>query len=57
MKSLLENLLEIEIIGVAQSGQNDSMSGDEITFTFDDKQMSENFYAAFSRAITLCRDE
>ncbi len=57
MKTLLENLLEIEIIGVGQNGQNDSMNGDELTFTFDDKQMSENFYAAFSRAITLCKDE
>jgi hypothetical protein len=31
------------------------MYGDEITFTFDDKQMSENFYAAFGRAIALCK--
>ena len=57
MKSLLENLMKIEIIGVDQDGRNDSMNGDEITFTFDDKQMSENFNAAFSRAITLCKDE
>lgn len=49
--------MEIEIIGVGQDGRNDSMNGDEITFTFDDKQMSENFYAAFSRAITLCKDK
>ncbi|HEY0458497.1 MAG TPA: hypothetical protein VGC97_05045 [Pyrinomonadaceae bacterium] len=57
LKSLLEYLMEIEIIGVGQNGRNDSMSGSEITFTFDDKQMSENFYAAFSRAITLCEDK
>ena len=57
LKSLLENQMKIEIIGVGQNGRNDSMNGDEITFTFDDKQMSENFYVAFSRAITLCKDE
>lgn len=57
MKSLLENLIEIEITGVGQDGQNDSMNGDEITFTFDDKQVSENFHAAFSQAIALCKDE
>ena len=57
MKSLFENPMEIEIIGVGQNGRNDSMSGDEITFTFDDKQISEDFYAALSRAIILCKDE
>lgn len=57
MKSLLENLLRIEIVGAGQDGRNDSMVGDELTFTFDDKQMSENFYAAFSRAIALCKNE
>lgn len=57
LKSLLENQMKIEIIGVGQNGGNGSMSGDELTFTFDDKQMSENFYAAFSRAITLCKDK
>lgn len=57
MKSLMENLMEIEIIGVGQNGRNDSMDGDEITFTFDDKQASENFYAALSQAITICKDK
>jgi len=57
MKLLLDNLMKIEIVGAGKDRRNDSMNGDEITFTFDDKQMSENFYAAFSRAITLCRDE
>ena len=57
LRSLMENLMKIEIIGAGQDGQKDSMNGDEITFTFDDKQMSENFYAAFSRAITLCKEE
>lgn len=57
MKQMLENLMKIEVIGGGQDGGNDSMNGDEITFTFDDKQMSEDFYAAFSQAITLCKDE
>lgn len=57
IKSLLENKMKVEIIGVGQSGRNDSMDGDEITFTFDDKQISKTFYAAFSKAIALCRDK
>lgn len=57
MKSILENRMEIEILGAGENGENDSMNGDELTFTFDDKQMSENFYAAFSRAITLCKEK
>jgi hypothetical protein len=32
------------------------MGGNTVTFTFDDKQMSEDFYAAFSRAINLCKE-
>ena len=57
LKSLLENQMKIEITGLEQIRRNESMNGDEITFTFNDKQMSENFYAAFSRAVTLCKDE
>lgn len=57
LKLLLENQMKIEIIGIGQDGRKDSMDGDEITFTFDDKQASENFYAAFNRAITLCKDK
>ena len=57
LKSLMDNLMKIEIIGAGQDGRNDSMNGDVLTFTFDDKQMSENFYAAFSQAITLCKDK
>jgi hypothetical protein len=57
LKSLLENQMKVEIIGAGENGSSDSMGGDELTFTFDDKQVSENFYAAFSRAITLCNDK
>jgi hypothetical protein len=57
MKSLLENQIEMKIIGIGQNERTDLMNGDEITFTFDDKQMSESFYAAFSRAITLCKEK
>ena len=49
--------MRVEIINAERNEQNDLMYGDELTFTFDDKQMSENFYAAFSRAVTLCKDK
>ncbi|MEJ7848337.1 MAG: hypothetical protein WKF92_09635 [Pyrinomonadaceae bacterium] len=52
-----ENAMRVKIINTEQNEQNDLMYGDEITFTFDDKQISENFYVAFSRAITHCKDE
>jgi hypothetical protein len=55
LKLLLENQMQIENIDNRQEDRKDSMNGDEITFTFDDKQTSENFYAAFSHAITLCK--
>lgn len=32
----------------------DQMYGDSVTFTFDSKDMSEQFYAAFRQAIRLC---
>lgn len=57
LKSLLENQMKIKITGAGQDARNDSMTGDEITFTFDDKRMSESFYTAFSRAILLCRGD
>jgi hypothetical protein len=55
IEELKENAMRVEIINTARNKQNDLMYGDEITFTFDDKQMSENFYAAFGRAIALCK--
>lgn len=57
MKSLLEDMMEIEIIGAEPDGGNDSMNGDTLTFTFDDKQVSENFYAVFRQAIILCKEK
>lgn len=54
LKSLLENLLKIEVIGVGQIGRNDAMNGDTITFTFDDREMSEKFDSAFRQAIKQC---
>lgn len=57
MEKMLENQMKIEIIGAGEGGGNDSMTGGTLTFSFDDKQQSENFYAAFSRAITLCKDK
>ena len=57
MEELRENAMRIEIISTEPNEQNDLMYGDELTFTFDDKQTSENFYAAFSRAITLCKEK
>ncbi len=57
MEELRENAMRVEIISSEQNEQNDLMYGDELTFTFDDKQTSEKFYAAFNRAITLCKDK
>jgi hypothetical protein len=57
LKSLLENQMVIEVVGARADGRNDSMNGDKISFTFDDKQMSDDFFAAFNRAIALCKDE
>lgn len=57
IKEIRTNSLTVEVAGAGENGQNDSMNGDELTFTFDDKQMSEDFYNAFSRAITLCKDK
>lgn len=57
LKSLMENALKIEIDGVGQDIKESSMNGDELTFTFDDEKTSKNFYAAMSRAITLCKDK
>lgn len=56
IEELRENAMRVEIINSKPNEQNDLMYGDELTFTFDDKQASENFYAAFSRAIALCKD-
>lgn len=56
IKELMENAMRIEIIGAGTDGRNDKMTGGELTFTFDDKQKSEDFYAAMSRAITLCKE-
>jgi hypothetical protein len=53
MQSLM-NELKIEINGSRQDGQNESMIGDTLTFTFDDKEMSEKFNAAFRLAIKQC---
>lgn len=57
IKKLLENAMSMEITGDGLNGQSSKMTGDELTFTFDDKQMSEDFYAAFRRALTLCKDK
>jgi hypothetical protein len=57
IKEVIANRLALEVIGAGENGRNDSMNGDELTFTFDDKQMSEDFYNALSRAITLCKDK
>lgn len=55
IKEAMKNGMRIETKSAKQNGEIDKMYGDELTFTFDDKQMSENFYAAFSRSITLCK--
>ena len=57
IEELKENAMRVEITNAERNERNDLMYGDELTFTFDDKQMSENFYAAFSRAIILCKDK
>lgn len=57
IEELKENTMRIEIMNTTVNEQNDLMYGDELTFTFDDKQMSENFYAVFSRAITICKNK
>jgi hypothetical protein len=56
LKSQADNLPWINIIGAGHGGLDDSMGGNTVTFAFDDKQMSEDFYAAFSRAINLCKE-
>ncbi len=57
MVDFLENRMKIDVIGSRPDGENDTMTGDELTFTFDDKQMSEDFYSAFGRAIDLCKEK
>lgn len=51
----LLNDLKIEIIGSGEDGRNESMSASgTLTFTFDDKEVSDKFYGAFRQAIKLC---
>jgi hypothetical protein len=52
-----ENLedIKIEITASEQGGKAESMSSDDLTFTFDDLETSKSFYAAFRQAIKLCR--
>jgi hypothetical protein len=47
--------LLMEIVGSGASGGDEQMPADYITFTFDDKGMSDKFYAVFRRAIELCK--
>lgn len=42
-------------IKASRAGDDESMDGDKLTFTFDDKETSEKFFAVFSRAVDLCR--
>lgn len=49
--------LLMEISGSGADGRDESMGADYITFTFDDKEMSDKFYAAFRRAVELCRQD
>jgi hypothetical protein len=47
--------LLMEIVGSGVSGGEERMGADYITFTFDDKDLSDKFYAVFRRAIELCK--
>lgn len=45
------------LIGIRSSADPqfyDSLEGDALTFTFDEKEMSERFHSAFRRTIELC---
>ena len=45
----------MEITSSGENGSSESMDADDLTFTFDDKELSEKFYGAFRQAIKLCK--
>lgn len=51
------NDLNISITLPGNDDGYDRMTGDFLTFTFDDKQTSEKFDSAFHRAIKLCNEK
>lgn len=55
IKSLMENSPTMRVVGTGTDGSDEYMGGSELTFTFGDKDMSEQFFSAFSRAIELCK--
>jgi hypothetical protein len=49
--------INLEIIGTSREDRSESFNSDNLTFTFDDKQASDKFYAAFRQAVKLCRQD
>jgi len=53
----LVNDIVLEIAASGENGGNESMDADDLTFTFDDRETSEKFYAAFRQAVNLCKED
>jgi hypothetical protein len=53
----LTNDIVLEITASGENGGNESMDADDLTFTFDDRETSEKFYAAFRQAVNLCKED
>ena len=53
-RSRPQDVLLIVVLDSPPEGGRDEMLGDTITFTFDNKQRSEQFNVAFRQAIKLC---
>jgi len=49
--------LLMEVVGSKPNGGDERMPADYITFTFDDKDASDKFYAVFRRAVELCKED
>ncbi len=52
----LEGRMYIEVSSPAYGDGAESMNGDEITFTFDEKEKAEEFYSLMSSAIEMCKE-
>ena len=54
IKEATERSVAIEISGEKLGDRTESMRASRLTFTLDDKEMSEKFYAALSQAVNIC---
>ena len=49
------SIFGMEIPAIKRGANNESLTSDTLTFTFDDREMSERFNSAFRRLIKLCQ--